>query len=107
MHPINCTPIACSRRYVLTPIIRQEVAVDPAESQLETFNPWSIVNLVFDHLAREGLHPTLGEGGDPGAPAAELLRCMGITPAAEGNRHVATKVQDRLAELRDAVFGDG
>jgi hypothetical protein len=83
------------------------VAVEPAESQHETFNPWSIVNLVFDHLAREGLHPTLGEGGDPGAPAAELLRCMGITPAAEGNRHVTTKVQDRLAELRDAVFGDG
>ena len=73
----------------------------------ETFNPWSIVNLVFDHLAREGLHPTLGEGGDPGAPAAALLTCMGITPAAEGNRQVASKVQDRLAELRDAVFGDG
>ena len=32
---------------------------------------------------------------------------MGITPAAEGNRQVASKVQDRLAELRDAVFGDG
>jgi hypothetical protein len=83
------------------------VAVQPAESQCETFNPWSIVNLVFDHLAREGLHPTLGEGGDPGVPAAELLKCMGINPAAEGNRHVSTQVQDRLAELRDAVFGDG
>jgi hypothetical protein len=83
------------------------VAVQPAESTCETFNPWSIVNLVFDHLAREGLHPTLGEGGDPGAPAAALLKCMGITPAAEGNRQVASKVQDRLAELRDAVFGDG
>jgi hypothetical protein len=83
------------------------VAVQPAESTCETFNPWSIVNLVFDHLAREGLHPTLGEGGDPGAPAAALLTCMGITPAAEGNRQVASKVQDRLAELRDAVFGDG
>jgi hypothetical protein len=83
------------------------VAVEPAESTHETFNPWSIVNLVFEHLAREGLHPTLGAGGDPGAPAAELLKCLGITPAAEGNRHVATKVQDRLAELRDAVFGEG
>ena len=72
----------------------------------ETFNPWSIVNLVFHHLAGQGLHPTLGDGGDPGAPAAELLRCLGITPAAEGNRHVADKVQDRLAELRDAVFPD-
>ena len=81
--------------------------MQPAESQYETFNPWSIVNLVFDHLAREGLHPTLGAGGDPGAPAAELLTCLGITPAAEGNRQVSARVQDRLAELRDAVFGDG
>ena len=70
----------------------------------ETFNPWSVVNLVFHHLAGQGLHPTLGEGGDPGQPAAELLRCLGITPAAEGNRQVAGKVQDRLAELRGAVF---
>ena len=81
--------------------------MEPAESTCETFNPWSIVNLVFDHLAREGLHPTLGDGGDPGAHAAELLKCMGISPAAEGNRHVANRVQDRLAALRDAVFGDG
>ena len=72
----------------------------------ETFNPWSVVNLVFHHLAGQGLHPTLGEGGDPGEPAAELLRCLGITPAAEGNRQVADKVQDRLAELRGAVFPD-
>jgi len=81
--------------------------VEPEQSQVETFNPWSIVNLVFQHLAAEGLHPTLGDGGDPGGPAAELLRCMGITPASEGNRHVSDQVQDRLAELRDAVFGDG
>lgn len=79
----------------------------PAEFQHETFNPWSIVNLVFDHLAQEGLHPTLGDGGDPGAPAAELLRCMGITPAAEGNRKVADGIQQHLAEIRDAFFGHG
>jgi hypothetical protein len=88
--------------------MRQEVAVEPEQSQSETadetFNPWSVVNLVFDHLAGQGLHPTLGDGGDPGAPAAELLKCLGIAPAAEGNRHVADKVQDRLAELRSAVF---
>ena len=57
-----------------------------AEPRPETFNPWSVVNLVFHHLAEQGLHPILGDGGDPGAPAAELLRCLGIEPAAEGNR---------------------
>jgi hypothetical protein len=102
--------------------MRQEVAVEPDQSQSETangtadesaigtadetFNPWSVVNLVFHHLADQGLHPTLGVGGDPGGPAAELLRCLGIAPAAEGNRQVADTVQDRLAELRGAVFGE-
>ena len=32
-----------------------------AEPQHETFNPWSIVNLVFHHLADQGLHPILGQ----------------------------------------------
>jgi hypothetical protein len=68
----------------------------------ETFNPWSIVNLVFHHLADEGLHPVLGEAGDPGVPAAELLRALGITPAAEGNRQASEKVKEQLAELRAA-----
>ncbi len=68
----------------------------------ETFNPWSIVNLVFHHLAGEGLHPVLGEAGDPGAPAADLLRALGIRPAAEGNRQASEKVKQQLAELRAA-----
>ena len=68
----------------------------------ETFNPWSIVNLVFHHLASEGLHPVLGESGDPGGPAAELLRALGITPAAEGNRQASEQVKQHLAELRAA-----
>ena len=42
--------------------------MEPAESTHETFNPWSIVNLVFEHLAGQGLHPVLGDRGDPGAP---------------------------------------
>jgi hypothetical protein len=75
----------------------------PAHSRLtETFNPWSIVNLVFHHLAEEGLHPVLGEAGDPGAPAADLLRALGITPAAEGNRQAAEERKQRLAEIRAA-----
>ena len=57
----------------------------------ETYNPWSVVNLVFRHLASEGLHPVLGETGDPGPPAAALLRALGITPASEGNRQVSAR----------------
>lgn len=73
----------------------------PDDSSRETYNPWSIVNLVFRHLADEGLHPVLGEAGDPGAPAAALLKALGITPAAEGNRHVTARVSDELARLRE------
>jgi hypothetical protein len=79
----------------------------PREPQPETFNPWSVVNLLFDHLVGEGLHPILGEAGDPGAPAAELLRSLGIQPAAEGNLKIAEDIRDHLAEIRSAVFGDG
>lgn len=68
----------------------------------ETYNPWSIVNLVFHHLANEGLHPVLGETGDPGAPAAALLRALGIAPASEGSRHVSMRAKDELARLREA-----
>ena len=76
------------------------------EPQQETFNPWSIVNLVFHHLAEQGLHPILGEAGDPGAPAAELLRCLGIQPAAEGNLKISRDVRQHLSEIRTAFFGD-
>lgn len=68
----------------------------------ETYNPWSIVNLVFRYLADEGLHPVLGEAGDPGGPAADLLRALGIVPANEGDARIAERNKDRLAELRDA-----
>jgi hypothetical protein len=72
----------------------------------ETYNPWSIVNLVFHHLADEGLHPILGGGGDPGVPAAQLLAALGIQPAPEGNRQVSQDVREHLAEIRTAVLGD-
>jgi hypothetical protein len=78
----------------------------PGEPQQETFNPWSIVNLVFHHLAEQGLHPILGEAGDPGAPAAELLRCLGIQPAVEGNLKISRDVRQHLSEIRTAFFGD-
>jgi hypothetical protein len=78
----------------------------PREPHDETYNPWSIVNLVFHHLAAQGLHPTLGEAGDPGAPAAQLLRSLGIEPAAEGNRRVSHDIRQQLADIRAAVFGE-
>jgi hypothetical protein len=78
----------------------------PAMPPDETFNPWSVVNLVFHHLADQGLHPVLGESGDPGPPAAALLRCLGIEPAAEGNQLNSMLIQDQLAHLRNIFFGD-
>jgi hypothetical protein len=71
----------------------------------ETYNPWTVVNLVFHHLAAQGLHPVLGESGDPGRPAADLLRAFGIIPAAEGNRQLAEHIRGELEQLRNAVFG--
>jgi hypothetical protein len=78
----------------------------PEDQRDETFNPWSIVNLVFHHLADQGLHPVLGSAGDPGGPAAQLLIALGIEPAPEGNRQASRDVQQHLAEIRAAVFGD-
>jgi hypothetical protein len=76
--------------------------MDTVTGEAETYNPWSIVNLVFTHLADEGLHPILGEAGDPGTPAAELLRALGITPTAEGNRQVSARAKNHLAQIRAA-----
>lgn len=78
----------------------------PSESTAppQTYNPWSVVNLVFHHLADEGLRPVLGESGDPGPPAADLLLALGIQPDAEGNQQVARDIHGRLAELRSTVF---
>ncbi len=70
----------------------------------ETYNPWTVVNLVFAHLAEQGLHPVLGESGDPGPPARALLEALGIQPAAEGNREVMRDVHAHLEQLRTAVF---
>jgi len=81
-------------------------ADNPNDTREETYNPWSIVNLVFRHLADEGLHPVLGECGDPGKPAADLLRALGIAPAAEGNRQVTARVSDELVRLRQAFEAD-
>ena len=68
----------------------------------ETYNPWTVVNLVFHHLAGEGLHPVLGEAGDPGGPAADLLRALGITPDKEGSRQASEQTKRDLAAVRAA-----
>ncbi len=70
----------------------------------ESYNPWSVVNLVFTHLADEGLHPVLGDSGDPGGPARDLLLALGITPDAEGNREVMRGVHAHLAEIRAVML---
>jgi len=73
----------------------------------ETYNPWSIVSLVFHHLADKGLHPVLGEAGDPGAAAAGLLRALGVTPAAEGSRQASEQTRRDLERIRAAFGEDG
>lgn len=72
----------------------------------ETYNPWSIVNLVFYHLADQGLHPVLGSAGDPGPAASALLLALGIQPAAEGNQQVMRDVREHLATIRHTVLGE-
>jgi hypothetical protein len=74
----------------------------PMDTREEIYNPWSIVNLVFRHLADEGLHPVLGETGDPAAPAAELLKALGIVPSTDGSKKITRQVSDELAKLRAA-----
>jgi len=59
---------------------------------------------VFEHLAEAGLHPVLGETGDPGEPAAALLRALGIEPGREDEGPAAPAVQAQLAEIRARMF---
>lgn len=72
----------------------------------ETYSPWTIVNLVFHHLAEEGLHPLLGGAGNPGESAAELLRAFGIVPTVEGDARVQEGVHGELAALRVRMLGE-
>ncbi|HEX6444057.1 MAG TPA: hypothetical protein VF053_03135 [Streptosporangiales bacterium] len=70
----------------------------------ETYNPWTIVNVAFHHLVENGCHPTLGDGGDPGEPAAALLRALGITPTVEGDARASQDMRDHLSDLRRAML---
>ncbi|MGI5130457.1 hypothetical protein ACQEVB_26885 [Pseudonocardia sp. CA-107938] len=73
--------------------------------QVETFNPWTVVNLVFHHLAEHGLHPVLGDAGDPAVPAAALLQALGIEPGRNDETVTSARVQDDLARIRERMFG--
>jgi len=75
--------------------------------QPETYSPWTVVNLVFSHLVDVGLHPTLGEAGHPGEPAAALLRALGITPTIEGDARAFEQRRQHLADIRAAMMDDG
>jgi hypothetical protein len=77
------------------------------DDQAETFNPWTVVNLVFNHLAEHGLHPVLGDAGDPAEPAAALLRTLGIEPGRNDETVTSARVQDELAAIRERMFGEG
>jgi hypothetical protein len=87
---------------------QQEVRLmgNSAQPENERYNPWSVVNLVFHHLVDEGLHPILGDAGNPGAPAAALLIALGIEPATEGSRKATEQIRTQLDELRAAAFGE-
>jgi hypothetical protein len=52
---------------------RGVVALDAVDSELQPPEDRE-VNVVFSHLADQGLRPTLGDAGDPGEPASALLR---------------------------------
>ena len=78
--------------------------LDTMENE-ESYNPWTVVHLVFEHLADAGLHPVLGATGHPGEPAAELLRCFGIRPDPQGDQRVAQQTAEELAELRERMLG--
>ncbi len=75
-------------------------------TEVETFNPWTVVNLVFTHLAEHGLHPVLGEAGDPAVPAAALLQSFGIQPGRNDETVASPNVQDTLSQIRERMFGE-
>lgn len=72
----------------------------------ETYSPWTVVNLVFGHLTDEGLHPTLGEAGNPGEHAAELLRALGIRPSFEGDARIGAATREKLERMRASTSDD-
>ncbi|MBO0881345.1 MAG: hypothetical protein J2P17_13545 [Mycobacterium sp.] len=76
------------------------------EPTQETYNPWTLVNVAFNHLVDEGLHPTLGEAGHPGDAAEALLCAFGITPTQQGDARMQQHINDELAALRARMLDE-
>ena len=53
-----------------------------------------------------GLHPVLGDQGDPAVPATALLRALGIEPGRNDETVTSPQVQDELATLRAHYLGE-
>ena len=67
---------------------------------IEKYNPWTVVNLVFEHLADQGLHPVLGESGDPSAAAAELITQETVDAVA-----LVKRLDGTLGDFSRHIFG--
>ena len=72
----------------------------------ETYNPWTIVNAVFHHLADAGLHPVLGSGRRPGRGGRRPARRARHSAVHARRPPSLQDHETELAELRQAVFGD-
>lgn len=75
----------------------------PADSVPVAYNPWTVVNLVFTHLAEHGLVPVIGQQ-DPSKPAGELLSALGIIPSAIPDAHSTRRRDEELAALRERML---
>src|SRR5579875_1038869 len=71
---------ATSTRASFDASARRCLMEQPAEGRQETFNPWSIVNVVFHHLADQGLHPILGKLGTPESPPRNCSDAWASSP---------------------------
>ena len=85
----------------------QEVLVSNEYPPDQVYNPWTIVNLVFEHLVEQGLHPTLGEADNPGEASAVLLRALGVTPGIDSGGLNTEEIHEELAALRARILEQG
>lgn len=100
----STTPTTDKRHTIRAGYARKEVFVSSEEPTDQVYNPWTVVNLVFEHLVEQGLHPTLGEADDPGEAGAALLRALGVVPGIDSGGLNSSKIHNELAVLRAAIL---